>query len=437
MPKRSPYPFVTRPRLKRHRSGQTTWVATETNPLTGKRSEIALFAQGVTSESEALAWARERSAQLVERLRRHQRGSVENAAAPVAGIRIDDAVSDYLHRSVELADSTIVVYEAALYDVKLWADNRGHFAIARLTPADLEDLRDWVIARPRRAAPGVKPPSIPRSAHSINRELRAIRTWLTSEHRRDRLPLITREQIADRLRQLRAPKAAPDVLRPRELRRLIRAACRHDTSHSRGGTRRRVAPLVLFVVLTGVRIGEACELEWAWVDLDEAIISLPADATKTRQGREIDLSITPATVALLRALRALRPRDRWVFGTISGNRSRRVPPGTESRMTESAASNWPQRLCEADPTAPPWGWQQLRKTCASFLVSAPRIFRAAAHALEATQLGHSQAVAAGYYVETVRRIAGNARTVEEAMGIAGVARGVVAWLEGLARTGTT
>jgi hypothetical protein len=62
-------------------------------------------------------------------------------------------------------------------------------------------------------------------------------------------------------------------------------------------------------------------------------------------------------------------------------------------------------------------WQAFRRTCGCYLTNAPGIFGAASAYRSAKQLGHSVAVAERHYVDVVRGIPRDARTVEAAMQI--------------------
>lgn len=255
---------------------------------------------------------------------------------------------------------------------------------------------------------------------SINKSLRAVKTllfnWSRKEYLQDRL---TRDRISDSLKALDAPKAVPDYLKTRGIRALLQAALKHDaetftlTREEKNGERpagttprySAVVPLVAAALLTGARIGELLSLEWSMVDLLAAsdrgepageIILSPQ--TKTKRGRWIDLAVSPALRDLLSSLKAKAKAssvfelDRW--------------------LAESSR----KRLIK-DFKAPAFTWNKLRRTCACFLVNAPAIYGGASLYRAARQLGHSAPVAVQHYLEVVRGIPREARTLEAAMGI--------------------
>jgi integrase len=71
-------------------------------------------------------------------------------------------------------------------------------------------------------------------------------------------------------------------------------------------------PLTTFLYTTGCRVGAAKQILWSWVDLDEAIISIPDGVTKN--GESIILPIDPA---LLTMMRKMFRKDGAVFVTVN------------------------------------------------------------------------------------------------------------------------
>ena len=98
-------------------------------------------------------------------------------------------------------------------------------------------------------------------------------------------------------RNIRRPKAPPGIVRwltHDEAARLIEACAPH------------LRPLVMFLLLTGARIGEALWLDWRCVDLARAHVSFP----KTKNGEPRGVPLHPSVVA---ALANLPHRDGCVF----------------------------------------------------------------------------------------------------------------------------
>ena len=76
--------------------------------------------------------------------------------------------------------------------------------------------------------------------------------------------------------------------------------------------------------------------------------------------------------------------------------------------------------------APPFNWQRLRQTTASYLVNAAGIFGAASAYREARQLGHSVSVAERHYTDVIRDIPKEAQNLEQAMRIVDLADAIIA-----------
>jgi integrase len=237
-------------------------------------------------------------------------------------------------------------------------------------------------------------------------------------------PELSKDTISDALKRLPVPREEAAFLRPRDISLLLKAALLHDrvvyaeTREEHSGMRPKgttpryspIAPLVMFLLLSGCRRGEALGLRWADVDLDAmdhqarrvGEIRLRAEATKTKHARVIGLEVSPALRRLLAALK-LRATEGDVFVF-----------GGEGRYTHDLIESARARLME-EFEAPAFTWQVLRSSCATYLTNAPGIWGAATVFLSARQLGHSVAVAERHYLGVHRGIRREARTLEAAM----------------------
>jgi integrase len=106
-----------------------------------------------------------------------------------------------------------------------------------------------------------------------------------------------------------APEARDRVLTNDELRAVWRAA--EATPYPYG-------PLVRLLLLTGQRRDEIAAARWPEIDLDEGLLTLGPERTKTRAGHAVPL--TPAAVEILRSLPRFARGDH-VFSGRSGNKS--------------------------------------------------------------------------------------------------------------------
>lgn len=354
-----------------------------------------------------------------------------------------DAVKEYLDAAEHrLRPKTLETYRAALARFTTWAANTRVGTCDALGRTDLAAFRAWLVALPKHTAKrkgkrGERESTARRrSPLAVNRELRAVKTFLLDLRRQGKLPHADREAIADTLRALPAAREQPEFLTPNQIAKLLHACLRHDAAtfvetraeHAgRGekGTTLRYLPITPFaavLLLTGMRRGEALGLRWDDVDLDAldhdghkvGEIRLRAAATKTHRARTIGLEVSPGLRRLLAAMK-LRSEDRHrAEPDDSGadeTRARVFDGYTEDLVTKARA-----RLM-AEYGAPAFDWQELRSTCGTYLTNAPAIFGAAAPFMSAKQLGHSVVVAERHYAGLLRGIPREAQTLDAAMRI--------------------
>jgi integrase len=157
------------------------------------------------------------------------------------------------------------------------------------------------------------------------------------------------------------------------------------------------------LLLTGGRSAEIRGLQWAEVDLSSREILLEASRVKTRQGRVIPLDITPSVAEFFAAQRLRSAGAKYVFGG-------------DTALTENWLKTARKRLVEKYG-APEFTWQQLRRTCGTFLTCAPGIYGASSVFLSAKRLGHSVVIAERKYLGVLTEIGPEAKTLEAAMGI--------------------
>jgi integrase len=94
-----------------------------------------------------------------------------------------------------------------------------------------------------------------------------------------------------------------------ELKRLLAAL---DT-FAEAGVRWRFAQLIRLLLVTGCRVREVMCARWDWLDLDAAVLLVPAEAHKTGQdGNDRKVHLPPAAIQILRELRQ-RSNSAWVI----------------------------------------------------------------------------------------------------------------------------
>jgi integrase len=206
----------------------------------------------------------------------------ERKARRVAGITVAELVEQYVaeHQPAWKA-STASTYLSSIKRFVAWAESAGVEGVDQLSPDALARYRAHSIALTRKvkAKGGSRRDTVDtgerRSAAAINGDLRCIKTMLSNLRRAGRLTAIgSSDDIADTLRLVATERARPDPLKADEIRRLLGAALEHDAAtyaitrveaagQREVGTTQRfdaIAPLVLLMLLSGMRLGEALAL---------------------------------------------------------------------------------------------------------------------------------------------------------------------------------
>ncbi len=420
---RSPHPGVVL--IPPETSGRHPyWRARYRDADSGRMTKVRLNPVELPSEEARREWAKRKSKALAKR-----QMELEEGAPRATGSELKDVIDRYYDAHPQLRERTLTAYRGATDKLLAWAKKAGITKADDVTRAGLLEFKKRAIAERRHGrVPGgkrgeVAPTSKPRSAYSVNRELRGVRTVLGYLRDLDLLPRLTHDDLRRALKRLPVASERIEYLKPNECRQLLEAALLHDAEtfaetrdeHTGEGRRRigttpryePIAPFAAYVLLTGCRLAEALALEWRQVDLDAldhdgrpvGEIHLAGAATKTHKARTIGLEVSPALRDLLIAIRPERAKGN-VFGL--------------SRGTAEAAG---KRL-RAEYGAPgPFSWQALRRSCGTYLTNASGIFGAASAYRSAKQLGHSVQVAERHYLGLVRGIARDVHTLEDAMGI--------------------
>jgi integrase len=116
---------------------------------------------------------------------------------------------------------------------------------------------------------------------TVNNSLALLRRMLRIAHEDGKL------QVVPKIRLLKANPARKGFVSQEQFKKLIGYLPAH------------LKPLITFLYYTGVRLGEALQVEWTQVDLNAPMIRLEDEQTKTGQARTIPL--TPELVAMLKA----------------------------------------------------------------------------------------------------------------------------------------
>lgn len=417
---RSPHPGVVL--IKPDPEGRHPhWRARFEDPDAGKLVKVRLDPITLSTVEARRDWAIRKARELAKRRVELADGAVRATGTPFA-----ECVDEYFKAHSELRKETINGYRTAADKLIAWASKHGVQTADDLTRARLVAFRDSLIADPKRAAVqlgrrGQRQTSTqPRSAHSINRELRSARTVLGYLRDRDLFARLSHDDLRRALKRLPTTHERIEYLKPHELQKLLEAALRHDAEtfkanrdeHAGRGTPgttpryEPIAPFVAFVLLTGMRFGEAIALDWRQVELDAldneghkvGEIHLAGADTKTHHARTVGLEVSPALHALLASMQLAAGGMGPVF-----------------KLTRGTAEAAGKRLIAEYAAPKAFGWQMLRRTCGTFLTNAPGIFGASSAYRSAKQLGHSVTVAERHYLDVARGIPREARTLEAAM----------------------
>jgi integrase len=398
------------------------WRARYRDPDTGVLKWESLPPSLTTTEQRE-QWAAWKSRELTKRTL-----ELESGAPRATGTSVADAIERYYGAHPQLRERTREIYRKGTGKLVAWAQQNGVACADDLTRAKLMAFRETLITEPKRVAvPGGKRGQYGstvqrRAPGAINQELRAVRTALGYLRDLDLFPRLTHDDLRRALKRLPVVVERAEYLKPTEIRQLLEAALRHDAATysetraehrgdgEKGATQRYapIAPFVAFVLITGMRYGEAVALDWSKVDLDArdhdgnraGEILLAGGSTKTHKARTIGLEVSPALRSMLAALRIGAGGKGPVFPIARG--------------TADAAA---KRLRGEYGAPKHFTWQLLRSTCATYLTNAPGIFGASSAYRSAKQLGHSVQVAEKHYTDVLRGLPRDARTLEDAMGI--------------------
>lgn len=359
-------------------------VARWVDPWSRRQQQQNLDALGLSTAEARRAWAITKA----EHLNR-TRAAIAAGGAEAARVTLKKSVGDYLERyaNQRTQDSKKVV----LRSFEAWALKLGRRDAQDLAGPLLVQWRDHVL-RPKS---GHKP-------STANRYLTATLGFCNWLRGRGLTPFLTSDTIADALRREPEPRRELQFLRPPQLAKLLEAVLRHDAAG-----RDPFASFLLIVTLTGMRDAEARGLRWAEIDLGAKEIRLPAERTKTKDARTVDLSVSPSVVELLQALR-LRTPGPLVFP--------RIARYHVTRAVEALPRDF---------DAPRFTLHALRRSCGSIMTCAPAIFGGASAFLSAKRLGHSVLIAEKKYVGTLQGLPATAKTIEAAAGIEVLATQVV------------
>lgn len=240
-----------------NRAGETTHFARWRDPVSGRRVEISLDRLQLTNDRQRERWAKTKSAELARELQ-----AIAAGDAPREPVALADAIAEYeadceARQTVATLRSTRQTLEV----LREWAAAQRIETTAELTPQRVATFARYLSTlRARRQASGKGTPrgarrytDEPLHPRTINRHLS---TWkaILNKWRLWRLVTLTSDDIRELTKPLRTQKEPPRFLAPHEIKALLEAAMRYDDEARRGVP--PIAPVVLFGLLTGMRLGE-------------------------------------------------------------------------------------------------------------------------------------------------------------------------------------
>lgn len=359
-------------------------VARWRNPENGKQEQQSLTALGLTSAKARQVWCMAK----LESLQRVKQ-AVTSGAPTRPKVTLGEACTEYLARFTNphtLSAKAVVLDALTLFMGK-------SVTLRSLKPATLAGWRDHVNRDASPHAPRTKALYLT-VATSMFRWTRE-KGWLVQ---------VSYDEIRTTLKKKAIPKDPIALLSPSAVRALLQSAIAHDETEKR----LEIAPLVLLVLLTGMRKAEAVRLAWESVDPDLTAIRLTSKDTKTKTGRTIGLAESPAAKGLLQVLR------------MRGSKNR-VFPDLDERNVEMVRRT---RLIPKFGAPAGFTWHVLRRICGSALVNAGIYGEGAALFKMATRQGHSLVIAERHYLGSLD-LPRDARTIEAALGIEDLAKKIV------------
>lgn len=371
--------------LRPPRAKNPRWAARYRDAETGAVKDIRLSPEQAQSAATRTAFAIELSQQLRGREAEIVGGALPHEAADQP---IQEALARYFKAKHGNRDRTREDYLEASDRFVRWCRQHRVQTVRQIKRATLRAFREAC------CEDGLSP-------YTVNSRLTrtgVLLRWLIEEE-------VLRLHLDDV--QLGLKKLPTDTITRRpflsaqSIHALLGAALRHDSQRfkaTRAGLQspkyQPISGFLRFALLTGLRPGESIALTWDRVHLDRREIWVHPSQGKRRIDRIVDLDVCPSVHTLLKLMRRNATEERvWAMHT------KHTLDDTLDRL-------------RADPQCPPFDYQTLRVTAATYLACMPSF----GPVQESRQLGHSITTAEKFYVGRVR-IPLEVKTLEGAYGI--------------------
>lgn len=281
--------------------------------VNGRSVRFTIGQHGVLTVDQARDRARKRLVEMVDGINPHEARRVAKARTETLGELAADYCTNKRTRHGPLRPASIDNING--YMLGLFKDWQGR-QVGSITRAE-------VIARFREVSS-----KTPTNANQAFRILKALFNWYRSKHQADdgTCPTMPANPVAVAFRQGGQVRFAPERARETRIPKAKLGAVWSQLQQSCDPQFNQKATcvgadLVQFLILSGCRIGEACQLKWADVKLDAALPTyhLPATLTKTH------LPLTQPISTLMRAVMERRLAQRssgeeYVFPSVRGKK---------------------------------------------------------------------------------------------------------------------
>jgi len=370
--------------MKPNPDRRTGWRARYVDSDT-ERTKWVTLPPDLTTRDQREDWAVRLSNRITKRRR-----ELEDGAVRASGVTLEEAEAAFYRSLVKKRPRTLETYRDGTARFMKWAKQHRVRTCDDLTRRKLMAFRESLLAEAG-------------SPFTFNKWLRPCKQmwgyWIDSEY----CPKISLDDLK-RVKLEKATAERRDFLIPAQLRKLLEAAERHDRDAPKP-----VTGFVLFLVLTGMRRGEAVSLEWGQVDFTTADhlgrevgnIHIPAAKAKTGKPRDVRLSVSPT----LRQLLMTRKLHTGGRGKVWG-------------LTVDEVRNAMERMRDNYGT-PYFTFQALRRTTSTYLCNAPGVPCGGPYGA-AEQLGHGLDVMRDHYAGRVS-VSADVTTLDGAMGVEALA----------------
>lgn len=367
------------------------WILRWQDPISKKRRQISLKPLGITNAKDRQAFAEKKSGELLHQKR--QLAGVENPRdlSPSAVVELHLAM---------LTDSSRSSRGAGLRRLGKRLEAAGVKSMLRVDRAAMADMRD-AFANGDGAA-GSRQFWISISGTFFR--------WA----RLHAYCLVAPDDINDAHEGIQVDQEMVEVFQPGQVRDMLDTAILADEQQPQY---RMGGPWLLALTLLGCRPHELWKLTWADIQLDAHRLTIGAKGRKTGRARYVSFDVAPSMVALLKAVKRLRPpsRESHPFGFSKTSCQRLVDrlklircrdDGTELRLPEG------------------FQMRTIRRTVASVLATSAHVGIGAA----ALRGGHSSRTLQRDYLGHLVGVPRDATTVESMLGIQGQADRIIGLL---------